>query len=386
MKIVNRLASLLLTLICLLLVGELGARVGLYFKHDYNLAYLISPLISFEGTAGAPVTYLFRSQGTYTVVDPCTHRTIEFFVNEDGGRGAWKVAKPHGTVRIIATGGSSTFGMNNPNWATWPAFLEQELRNRRNVPVEVLNAGSPSRRLEQINDLLPQQAFKYNADMVIFYETYSNAIVHWADANHVDTITGRFHSDTRIGRLLAPLYYRWSMLYTCLFEKFSFMQAKGNPRVVPEIGYFRSQLQRFIRSLLEHHIVPVLVLQVTHVPVDLSIEKLNLEDSEAVQAEILKAAEVAAPADGEAVPTPLQPIRAYQAQVLVEVVRRAGKASGVQVIDPRPAFAQYKGREPLFCDVVHLTDAGNRLLAQSIAEALVIGGREERPASRTESR
>ena len=364
----KRLGSILLLLIGFLLVAELGARAGMYLKHDYNLAYLLSPAVSFEESSGAPAKLLFKNEGTYTVVDPCTKRRIEFVINKDGGRGNWPTVKPAGAVRILATGGSVTFGINNPAWATWPALLEQELRARGGPPVEVLNASAPSRRLKQINDLLPKQASRYDVDMAIFYETYSDAIVHRSDAGHVDVLTERFHTDSWIGRRLAPLYYRWSMLYTYLFERGLFLQSKGKPRVVPEIGPFQAQLRKFIRLIWEKGGTPVIVLQVTRLPTNPALQQVDLKDSKTVEAAILKATGVAA---GEPeTSSALQPVRAYQAQVLAEAARRVGETDGVQVIDPRLAFARYEGSEALFCDMVHLTDAGNRLLAQSIAGAL----------------
>jgi hypothetical protein len=47
---------------------------------------------------------------------------------------------------------------------------------------------------------------------------------------------------------------------------------------------------------------------------------------------------------------------------------------GVQVIDPRPAFAHAARGAELFCDMVHLRDEGNRLLARAIAEHLDLSG------------
>lgn len=354
----HRVVISLLPTVFLLLLGELGARGYYFFTNGYDYRYLVAPL----GGVRVPVVYPSEPRQTHTRLDPCSGREITFTVNELGRGPNPTVAKPRNTTRVIAVGASSTFGVNNPDEATWPAFLEEALRRRSGEVVEVLNAGKPGYQLEDFGYAFSKQLIRYEPNMVVFYEAWNDTNLPVPSQVHHDV--RRFNEYTGIGRLASWLYAR-SMLYTYLLEKTQFLlvtRSKEGP--VPQIGRFQTQLEGFIELLRKHEVTPVLVLQVYDTPPEPSIRDLRLDDSEEVRTLILKLANT----NTRTTYDQLTKIRVYQAQVLVEVVRRVGEAMGVQVIDPRPTFAQYRERAPLFCDVVHLTDLANQLLAQTIAE------------------
>ncbi len=84
-------------------------------------------------------------------------------------------------------------------------------------------------------------------------------------------------------------------------------------------------LARFIRLVRAHGATPVCVLQVTQSPPDPSLRTLRLEDRRAVKAAIAKAVA----ADTTVIDTRYSTrLWTYQAQVLVEVVRRTGGGGG----------------------------------------------------------
>lgn len=330
----------------LLLLGELGAR-SYYFP--------------------------YRPRQTYTELDACSGREITFSVNAEGGRGLdWMIAKQQGTLRILAVGGSSTFGVNSPDDATWPAVLEADLRQRHGGRVEILNGGQSGIRLEGIVDLLSEWLIWYQPDLVIYYGAYNNT--QRTTFTQIDALIESFHRSREIGRLASLLYYR-SMLYTYLVEKIHFHLVTRSAAVVPEIEYFQMQLQRFIQLLRERNVTPLLVLEMTELPPEPSLGDLGLDDRPAVKTLILKAVDASSRTSYER----LARIRVYQTQVLWEVIRRTGKAQGVQVIDPRPAFEHEQGARRVFCDEVHLTDFGNQILARIIADSLDLSTIAPRP-------
>ena len=151
-----------------------------------------------------------------------------------------------------------------------------------------------------------------------------------------------------------------------LIEKIHFVRAARANAIVPDVSFFRTKLTRLIQVLRTHDVTPILVLQVTEIPPEPSFRELALDDPKAVQAAMLKAVDDhlgwvdASGRDSR--------LWTYQIQVLVEVVRRTGMHDGVQVIDPRPVFAHAAGGAELFCDMVHLRDEGNQLLARVIAD------------------
>lgn len=377
-RVVTHAALLVLSTLCLMLVAEAAARVYFVAKHQLGLWHLIDPFRraarvspqeppqgSTIAEAG-PVVYEYRAGQTYTKFDACSGRELTFVANEWKGRGrGWTPARAPGTVRIVAVGGSTTYGVNNPEDATWPVLLEEALRNR-GVGAEVLNFSQPSRRLEHMVQLAGH-VLEFQPDLVLYYEAANNATSHTDGYIHTHTAIDRFHRYSWLGRLLSWCYYR-SVLYTLVFEKAQFVLAKGQG-IVPEIAYFQTQLRRFVEAFRRHGVTPVFVLQVTEAVPAPRFEGLDFSKTGAVEAAILEAARSSGDQDGSPVGSRLW---MYQTQVLVEAARRTAHTLGVQVIDPRAAFASYRGPERLFCDFVHLTDEGNTLLARAIAEQLEV--------------
>lgn len=200
--------------------------------------------------------------------------------------------------------------------------------------------------------------------MVIYYEGWNDTPMELSSEAHANLV--HIHTFTWVAPLVSQLYYR-SMLYTYLVEKTQFYLAElHKDGIVPRVGYFESEIKRFIELTRKHQAIPVLVLQTNDSKLEPAIRDVQLDDQRAIRAMILKAADADTRPDFDR----STKIRLYQAQFLVEAVRRTGKALGVQVIDPRPAFARYQGTAPLFCGPIHLTDLGNQILAYSIAEQL----------------
>lgn len=365
--------------------AEAGARVWYFWKNGRNMKYLIAPFG--PGVRQPPLEYRYRLNETFASFDRCSGRDITYTANTLGGRGpvgpTWRLPKPPGTIRIMAVGGSTTWGMSNPDWATWPVLLQAKLTERyAGTTIEVLNAGLPKRRLESIVRELPQDVSRYAPDLVIYYGAFNNAIARFSAYDDVEVTLDRFHKEHWLGRIADWCYGR-SMLYTFLVEKPLFSLAARKTDLVPEISYFRDQLHRFIQISQHRGVRPVFVLQVTAIRSAPGFESLSLDDVSAVQRFLVNAlGDDAMTSYGPRqwlgaggmvnldVRQPWSRRWALQAQVLMETVRRTGEASGVQVIDPRPAFSRYDGDEPIFCDVVHLTDQGNELLSQSISDEL----------------
>jgi len=359
-KVTQRILIALLPTILLALIGELSARVYYYHVHR-DTRYLIAPFGGARIT-GPPPEYPM-TRGTYVKVDPCSGKTITYHVNAQEGRGQdWAIAKPKGTIRILAVGGSTTFGQNNPEEATWPAFLERILRRRYHLSVEVLNGGQPGMRLERTLAWLSKQWLQYQPDLVMYYEAYNNT--PYTQFKQTDLAISHFHQDSWFGRLAYHLYYR-SLLYTYLLEKLQFTISQHR-RVTPELKHFQTLLNQMIQVLRQRGITPALVLQATKFEEAPKVRSLSLTNDHEIQEFILEEAQ----AKHRVTRDQLTAMRIYGVQVFVEAIRRVGEVAGVQVIDPRPAFAAYHGREPLFCDEVHLTDTANKLLAQEIADHL----------------
>ena len=347
----------------LLLVGEIGARAH-YFLQSHDFRYWVAP---FGGEIRAPIVYVQKRSQTTTRLDPCSGRMITFTDNGIGRGPAPSQSKLEGRFRIIAVGGSSTYGVNNPDEMTWPALLEEALRHR--TPVEVLNAGQVGKQIEDFIHYYSSRWISYRPDMVIYYEGWNDTPLPLP--SQVDAWIRQFHDYSWLGRWADTLYYR-SMLYTLLLEKTQFTLVARDEKIVPKVRQFQARLEQFIRMIRDSGVRPVLVIQVMEPLAEPPIQDfqrmlrdIDLGDSQALRALILKTAEGSKASFDQVVM-----IRVCQTQVMSEVIRRTGEALGVQVIDPRPSFIHYRGSLPLFCDPVHLTDLGNRLLAEEIGEQL----------------
>ena len=232
--------------------------------------------------------------GTYT--NPAGHsgKRLTYRINSQGGRGSdWSLTKAPGTLRILAIGGSSTFGVSNPEEAAWPVFLEQELRHRYHRPIEVFNGGrlggalgtlpSPEgETLDLLNSLVgsghsgtPDGWLAYHPDLVIYYEAYNNAPRY--TGTYVDWVIAHLHTATWLGRLARHLYYR-SMLYTYLVEKSQFIQHRDQQHGVFELlTHYQLKHKELIRLLRAHEITPVIVLQVLKYPEAPGLRQLDLK-------------------------------------------------------------------------------------------------------------
>lgn len=78
------------------------------------------------------------------------------------------IDKPDGVFRIIALGGSNTYGAAVTQGRTWPAFLEEELTSRYGQPVEVWNMGVDGYVPTQKAVLARRALREYSPDLIIW--------------------------------------------------------------------------------------------------------------------------------------------------------------------------------------------------------------------------
>ena len=363
----------LLPSLLLLLVAE--GMVRFYYARAYGHSFFIFSTPKFDQQQMPEYHYAPRGQ-SWTTVDPCSKRTIVYTGNSQRARGKeWSLAKPKGTLRILAVGGSDTFGINSPDGATWPAFLEASLR-RQGHQVEVFNGGWPRSRLMDVLHWYSTDWHRYKPDLVLCYLAYNDT---WrGSASEVVANVLTLHNYTWAGRLTKWLYFR-SMLYTYLLEKSQFwMVSRNADAVVPDVRKFQTELKNLVKMCRENGTTPVFVLQCNNSPQLKEVRNLDLEDTEKVRSFILEVLsnDRRTPLFDAMYPKKAKAamLKLYQAQVLVEVLRRAGETLGVQVIDPRQSVIGYKPPDDIFCDEIHLSDRGNRVLAEAIAEYLALPG------------
>lgn len=370
----RRVAVSLIPTIVLFGVGEGVVRLHYFYRNGRDRSYLITPLGRSLERIRKQAAYPYQPRRTYTAQDPCSGRLITFTVNSLGLRGQeWRLQKASGAFRVLAVGGSSTFGVNNPDDATWPISLERALLARYGRTIECLNAGQPGYALVDFTYFLREKLARYRPEMVIYYEGWNDTDLPGASQVHHNV--RRFHQYTWVGRLSDGLYGR-SLLYTYLLEKSQFYVISHRRDPLPNTHQFRAEVEEFIRTVRQQGARPVLVLQMMEPFQEArfrqfraEVQSADLENRSELRQRVLALAK-GTPGEKSAGYDDLTRLRLYQTLVLLEVVRRTGEALEVPVIDPDEEFVRAQGKQKLFCDVVHLSDRGNGVLAEAIASRL----------------
>lgn len=101
---------------------------------------------------------------------------VRYKINSRGFRSKEFDDKKDADYRIISFGGSTTMGIESADNYTYPAILEN-IFNEREINVEVLNFGFPSKSLSFIRELFFSEAIDYEPDFITIYSA-RNSIMY----------------------------------------------------------------------------------------------------------------------------------------------------------------------------------------------------------------
>jgi lysophospholipase L1-like esterase len=170
-----------------------------YGRHDRNWgAYFRTLLDSFPGY------YKFKPQ-TFM-----TKGNIPAHINQHGFRGPeFSEQKSTDIVRVMTLGESSTFGFNARDEHTYPAELQKLLNANRlcGRRWEVINAGMPWIRSDQIEALFIKDVIRYTPDVVTIYAGRNDAV------GSVDPDASEIEK-ARLGFNMAKWWERRTLLFT----------------------------------------------------------------------------------------------------------------------------------------------------------------------------
>jgi len=153
------------------------AAIGLKHSEDYHvLRYIPHPYFNYVGNPD----YRFPD-GTRP------HNSRGF------RRPEW-TAKKAGAVRIVALGGSTTYGMYSRDGKdVWPALLETELRKRWGEGIEVLNLGLPAYTANEVIGVAAMLVPELKPDIVVIHVGANDAFAAcYPDEGGPDNTTFRF--------------------------------------------------------------------------------------------------------------------------------------------------------------------------------------------------
>lgn len=84
--------------------------------------------------------------------------------------------KPSNLIRVVALGGSTTYGMYfSYEQSVWPALLEERLRNQRGPHVEVVNAGVPNYTTFEMIGMMAMRVPEFIPDIVLIHTGLNDA-------------------------------------------------------------------------------------------------------------------------------------------------------------------------------------------------------------------
>lgn len=349
-----RLGRVILVLLAVLVLGEVGARVGESLSGKELAA-------SGEGALSSlyvPHPYIGYVLRPGAESDPKRKRSYR--VNQLGFRGEEITReKPEGTYRIVCVGGSTTWGWDSySDELTWPALLQKSLNAAGNFAegvqrVEVINAGVPGYTLMESFVNLKMRVLPLDPDLVIVYHAANDARLIargdvLPDYTHARRVWSEPAPPSGLEGALA-----WSRLYALL---------SGSDGSAPELDN--------ILHVPDFEALPI--READELDEGLEIVRTTLREMVALTrahgAEILLTT-FAWSHDPHPKPN-MQAWMDHQVAAMErvnEVIRSVAESEGTRLVDLNADGP--RTRED-FTDIIHLTDAGRRKLAATLAKSL----------------
>lgn len=327
----------LLAIILSMCFLETAQRIRYY--HRYKSTYWLK-----YGMVGKPKDYdLMQERGRdaniietslvyydrYCKYNPNNKRAGEH-INSMGFRGK-EIGEKH-KYRIVALGGSTTYGAGVKDGFTYPEYLEKKLN------VEVINAGICEANIENIINLFEKEIIQIEPDMIIVNNIANNLLTsrHLYNFNRLE----------KINQLLLDK----SLFYMTFREKIKVMLKKPiidlytvSDKVVCE--KFMND-DEFYENLKQNYKKLIKLASTNNIKVIIIKEPSWIENDRR----------------GIIMKTNFTPIWEKLYNLLDEI----GEEENIQVIDvsDMPKSKEY------FIDGLHLTEKGNEFLAEKIAQSL----------------
>ena len=178
----RRFVGLVAPTFIVILALEIVLRVGTWVWHGFNEYYLFYGFHGLAGRLGVSPWSVYdgshyKFPPDYTLQSAAGQGEETARTNSLGFRGPdFEPSKPPNTFRVVALGGSSTFGFHNEDDETYPHYLQGRFESEdRGQRVEVINAGFPYYTTASIRSLLEEEVAGYDPDLVTLYTAYNDA-------------------------------------------------------------------------------------------------------------------------------------------------------------------------------------------------------------------
>lgn len=372
-RFIKNLSVILVVIAVCLLVLEAAARVGLYVYTGES--YHLTRWQGFTAIKNVELKMVQHGKGEgkyYKGVSDLKFKSVggdAVKYNSKGFRTP-EFADTPDKIRLACFGGSSTFGAGSDDHQTWPAFLQRHLDQANPGRYEVINCGFGSYDTGLIKNLLHSEVFGYQPHAVVIYSGFND---------HTGGQTTVFKNSPAMMmaafNLKNALHSKSGLVDVMV--RMSANISSQNPKTILKAGddimaRYQRNLEAIIDACAQRGIPVVLVKQ----PLDI----MNDAPSSAPTGKSFAQAFVK---DGRFNDQTFQDIkkavtenqprafngRTYYFQYLVyreiDAIASLGK-SNLYVIDFVNEFIDAGGQGGLFLDVVHLSPAGNDLLAREM--------------------
>ena len=277
-------------------------------------------------------------------------KNTEHRINSFGFRGEeFDAAKSEGSVRIVALGGSTTFGVGVEDGSTYPEFLEEILNSGLDGKYEVINAGISAAMATEVSNLLDKEVLSFNPDMIIVNSLFNNLY------NSKITYKIRWN----IIRMLNQILLAKSLLYCTLREKVAIVLNKSPGDLykasLSDMFYNFMHDESFWRDLKSAFTDMARTAGSHDVRMIIINQPVWLRDYKRENARSLLFDEM------------LRPVyqRAYA------LFDELASEEGVEVVNAAASFERLQDKEELYTDGLHLTEKGNKYLATLVAERIL---------------
>lgn len=277
-----------------------------------------------------------------------TYEGITYTINSQQIRGKeFLAAKAENTIRVIAVGDSITFGVSNPDEYTYPWLMNEAFAKMPNIPVnvEVINAGQQGSSSDDCVYWIKEKVLSLQPDLLI-------VMVGWNDI-----IKGLYEGRPKTNTVLQYLTLK-SVLVLTVREKVS--AVKGNiDKAYWEEVYYRPPekvFQRYEKNLFE-----IAAIAKTN-KINIFLMKFPY-------------GEISTQDDKEFSRT----VQQYKNQEMKEdykrihdIMDKVGSDMSIKVLDVARFFSQSGEQNKLFFDDgIHLSNYGNKILAQLVIDFII---------------
>lgn len=269
-----------LTILLTLVIAELGLRAAASSGVAPGLMAMLGQPNPPMDTREPPGMYYAHPYNAYALKPGYVRGEFER-INSLGFRGEEITAdKPVGTYRVVAIGGSTTFGVYVPWKDSYPYYLERDLRQRIGQNIEVINAGMTGSTTAESLHRLFTQILPLDPDMIVIYHAYNDLFprvfnnytedyYHWrkSDPNNSPGMT-RFYLWRLTLRAINPAAFHENADLQLKVWKTENLPESDTERVLnfdnSNSAAFSRNIDYMITTLTAHGIQPVLATFAIH--------------------------------------------------------------------------------------------------------------------------